>query len=107
MAAGFDVVMVTGNYIQTLVDNGWLAELDHSQLPNIANLYPEATQLAFDPGNVYSVPYTWGTTGLCYRTDLVDTEIDSWSDLLEPGSRARRARSRCSAPSGGSCSPRC
>lgn len=82
--AGFDVVMVTGNYIQTLVDNGWLAELDHSQLPNISNLYPEATELAFDPGNVYSVPYTWGTTGLCYRTDLVDTEIDSWQDLLEP-----------------------
>lgn len=82
--AGFDVVMVTGNYIQTLVDNGWLAELDHSQLPNISNLYPEATELAFDPGNVYSVPYTWGTTGLCYRTDLVDAEIDSWQDLLEP-----------------------
>ena len=81
---GYDVVMATGNYLQTLIDAGWAAELDHAQIPNLENLYPEATELAFDAGNVYSVPYTWGTTGLCYRTDLVDTEIDSWDDLLNP-----------------------
>jgi len=81
---GYDVVMVTGNYLQTLIDAGWVAELDHAQIPNLSNLYPEATELAFDPGNVYSVPYTWGTTGLCYRSDLVNTEIDSWDDLLNP-----------------------
>ena len=61
---GFDVVMVTGNHLKTLVDAGYVAELDHAQLPNLANLYPEATQLAFDPGNKYSVAYTWGTTAL-------------------------------------------
>jgi spermidine/putrescine transport system substrate-binding protein len=81
---GYDVIMITGNYIQTLVDRGWVAELDHSLIPNLENLYPEATELAYDPGNVYSVPYTWGTTGLCYRPDLVETEIDSWDDLLNP-----------------------
>jgi spermidine/putrescine transport system substrate-binding protein len=82
--AGFDVVMVSGPYVQTLIDNGWVAELDHGQIPNLANLYPEATQLAFDPGNVYSVPYTWGTTGLCYRKGQVTEPIDSWQDLLNP-----------------------
>lgn len=81
---GYDVVMVTGNYIQTLVNSGYVAELDHSQIPNLSNLYPEATQLAFDPGNKYSVAYTWGTTGLCYRTDLVDSAPTSWNDLLDP-----------------------
>jgi len=81
---GRDVVFISGPYVKTLLDNGWIGELDHSQIPNLANLYPEATELAYDPGNVYSVPYTWGTTGLCYRTDLVDTEIDSWLDLLAP-----------------------
>jgi len=81
---GYDLVTVTGNYVQTLVDSGWAAELDHAQIPNIANLYPEATELAFDAGNVYTVPYTWGTTGLCYRTDLVNTAPTSWDDLLNP-----------------------
>jgi spermidine/putrescine transport system substrate-binding protein len=81
---GYDLVTVTGNYVQTLLDSGWVAPLDHAQIPNISNLYPEATQLAFDPGNVYTVPYTWGTTGLCYRTDLVNTAPTSWNDLLNP-----------------------
>jgi spermidine/putrescine transport system substrate-binding protein len=81
---GYDVVMLTGNYLQTLVDNGWVAELDHAQVPNISNLYPEVADLAYDPGNVYSVPYTWGTTGLCYRSDMVSETPDSWDDLLSP-----------------------
>jgi spermidine/putrescine transport system substrate-binding protein len=81
---GRDVVFASGHYVQTFVDNGWAAELDQSQIPNLENLYPEASELAYDPGNRYSVPYTWGTTGMCYRTDLVDVPIDSWKDLLDP-----------------------
>src|SRR5204863_157633 len=49
-----------------------------------ANLYAEAGQLKHDPGNTFSVPYTWGTTGLCYRSDLVKAEPTSWNDLLSP-----------------------
>ena len=55
-----------------------------AKIPNLKNLYPEATQLKHDPGNTFSVPYAWGTTGLCYRSDLVKGEPDSWADLLNP-----------------------
>ena len=30
------------------------------------------------------MPYTWGTTGLCYRSDVLKTEPASWNDLLKP-----------------------
>ncbi len=30
------------------------------------------------------MPYTWGTTGLCYRSDVVKEAPDSWNDLLKP-----------------------
>jgi len=40
--------------------------------------------LAFDPGNKYSVPYMWGTVGILYNTELTTTEIDSWTDLWDP-----------------------
>ncbi len=30
------------------------------------------------------MPYTWGTTGLCYRSDLVKTPVDSWFNLVKP-----------------------
>lgn len=81
---GFDVVFVSGQFAEALNNQGLLAELDHSQIPNIENLYPEAGEMAFDPGNKISVPYTWGTTGLCYRSDLIDFEPGSWYDLLQP-----------------------
>jgi spermidine/putrescine transport system substrate-binding protein len=81
---GFDVVFVSGPFVQALVAQGWAAELDHSQIPNLANLYPEATQLAFDPGNRYSIPYAWGTTGICYRTDLVQQTPSSWDVFRNP-----------------------
>ena len=82
--SGFDVVFVSGPFAQALANQGWAAEIDQSQIPNLANLYPEASNLGYDPGNRYSVPYAWGTTGLCYRTDLVEGSPDSWSALLNP-----------------------
>jgi spermidine/putrescine transport system substrate-binding protein len=81
---GRDVVFISGHYVQIMIDNGWVAELDQSLIPNSSNLYPEAGELAYDPGNRYSMPYTWGTTGMCYRSDLVEVPIDSWQDLLDP-----------------------
>jgi spermidine/putrescine transport system substrate-binding protein len=81
---GFDLVFISGNYLQTLIDQGWAAELDHDLIPNLANLYPEANELGYDPGNRYSVPYTWGTTGICYRSDLVEDEPTSWTIFHDP-----------------------
>jgi spermidine/putrescine transport system substrate-binding protein len=86
---GFDLVFVSGPFAQALAERGWAAELDHSKIPNLENLYPEAAELAYDPGNRYSVPYAWGTTGLCYRSDLVEEEPDSWMDLLDPAPELR------------------
>ncbi len=81
---GFDVVFVSSPFAEALHKQGMLAELDHSKIPNLKNLYDEARRLGYDPGNKYSVPYTWGTTGLCYRSDLVKGELTSWMDLLKP-----------------------
>jgi spermidine/putrescine transport system substrate-binding protein len=81
--SGFDVAFVSGQYAQALNDAGLLESIDAAQVPNLANLYPEATQLAYDPGNTFSVPYAWGTTGICYRSDLID-EPTSWKAILEP-----------------------
>jgi len=81
--SGIDVAFVSGQYAQALNDAGLLAQIDPAKIPNLANLYPEATQLAFDPGNTFSVPYAWGTTGICYRSDVID-EPTSWNDILQP-----------------------
>ncbi|KAA2314273.1 spermidine/putrescine ABC transporter substrate-binding protein [Pseudooceanicola sediminis] len=82
--AGYDVVFVSSPFAEVLNKLGIAETLDHAKLPNIANLYPAANELKHDPGNAFSVPYAWGTTGLCYRADLIDETPDSWWDLLTP-----------------------
>ena len=81
---GIDVAFVSGQYAQALAEQGLLAELDKGLIPNEENLYPEAMELPYDEGNVYSEPYAWGTTGLCYRPDLTGYDPTSWNDLLTP-----------------------
>ena len=39
--------------------------------------------LSFDPGERYTVPYTWGTLGIIYNRNMVDGEITSWSALYD------------------------
>jgi len=82
--SGIDVAFVSGQYAQALNEAGLLQPLDEELIPNEENLYAEAQELAYDPGNTFSMPYAWGTTGLCYRSDLVPTAPTSWNDLLEP-----------------------
>jgi len=81
---GYDVVFVSSPFAEVLNKLGLTEPIDHAKVPNLANLYPEATKLPHDVGNAFSVPYTWGTTGLCYRSDLVKVAPTSWSDLLAP-----------------------
>ena len=52
---------------------GAFRKLDKAALPNSVNLDPDIMQklAVHDPGNQYSVPYLWFTTGLGYNVDKV------------------------------------
>jgi len=81
---GYDVVFVSSPFAEALNELGLAAKIDHGMMSNMSNLYAEAGKLAYDPGNNFSIPYAWGTTGLCYRSDMVSGTPDSWNDLLKP-----------------------
>ncbi|MCG8357290.1 MAG: spermidine/putrescine ABC transporter substrate-binding protein, partial [Kiloniellales bacterium] len=81
---GYDVLFVSSPFAEALNQLGLVAKLDHGKIGNLKNLYAEANSLKHDPGNSFSVPYAWGTTGLCYRSDLVGAAPSSWNDLLQP-----------------------
>ena len=48
--SGYDVVVPTGLYIPQMAANGLLQQLDHSLLPNMANLDPTYTRPGVGPG---------------------------------------------------------
>jgi len=82
--AGFDVLFVSSPTAEILHKKGLLADIEPAKVPNLKNLYPEASKLEYDPGNHFSVPYAWGTTGICYRADKLAKAPTSWNDLLKP-----------------------
>ena len=51
---GYDVVFVSSPFAQALEHLGLSAQLDHSMIPNVKNLYPEASRLGYDDGNTHS-----------------------------------------------------
>ena len=85
MRAGhvYDVVTMESRFIPLLVREGLLAELDYQNIINFRNISPNFRGLAYDPDNRYSIPYSWGTTGLIVRTDLAKRPITRWSDMWD------------------------
>jgi spermidine/putrescine transport system substrate-binding protein len=79
----YDVVVPSDYTVAIMIEEGLLAELDHANIPNIANLSEDMQNVPYDPGNKYCVPYQWGTTGLGYNSAEMD-EPTSWAVLFEP-----------------------
>ncbi|MQA81004.1 MAG: extracellular solute-binding protein [Streptosporangiales bacterium] len=83
---GYDIIVITnGAQFSQLTQLGYAAPLDHDKLPNFAkNAGAAYKKQAFDPGNVYSIPWASGITGIVYNTKYVDDEITSVQDLWNP-----------------------
>ena len=86
---GLDVVFGSQPYLQAFAEEGLLEPLDTDYLENWDQLDTEAQGLAEVDDQPYFAPYTWGTTGICYRSDLVDEAPTSWYDLLQPEEQYR------------------
>ena len=81
--AVYDVIFPSEYMVGKMAAEGMLAPLDYTNIPNFANIGSDYTGWDFDPENTYSVPYTWGTTGLIYNTMLVDEAPTSWAALWD------------------------
>jgi spermidine/putrescine-binding protein len=82
--AGYDLVVPSDYIIQPLIHQQLIRALDKSRLTNLANVDPSFLNQPFDPGNEFSVPYLWGTTGLAYNKKIITTPVDSWDVLFAP-----------------------
>jgi spermidine/putrescine transport system substrate-binding protein len=86
-AAGYDLIVPTGNAVQSLIRQGALRPLDKSLLPNLKNIAPAYMNTAFDPGNRYSVPYAYTITLIGYNSEKIrelGLPVDSWAVIFDP-----------------------
>ncbi|MCU0882005.1 MAG: spermidine/putrescine ABC transporter substrate-binding protein [Hyphomonadaceae bacterium] len=89
---GYDVIMPSNDYVERMVAEDLLMELDHSKIPNKANLLPEFQDSQFDPGWKHSMPYVWLILGIGYRKSKLKGGVvpDSWRSVFESEDYAGR-----------------
>ena len=94
--SGYDIVVPTDYAVQIMADDSLLAKLDKTLLPNISHIDPGLLDKYFDAGNVYSVPYLYGTTGIAYNqarlAELGVAPPDSWAALFDPAQAQQYAK---------------
>ena len=96
--SGYDVVVPSGAYLESLITAGVFRPLDKTRLPNLKNLDTRIMErlAAHDPGNVHAIDYTWGITGIAYNIAAINARlqqapVDSWSMMFDPKVAARFA----------------
>ncbi len=75
---GYDIIVPTDATLVKMKHGNLLEKLDLSQIPNVVNLDPRFRNAAYDPGNQYSIPWQWGTTGIGYNKPKVQGTVDDW-----------------------------
>ena len=86
-ATGYDLLVPTGNAVQTLIRKRELQPVDRASLPHIGNIDPAFTDPWYDPGSRHSVPYAMTVTLLGYNaTKLAQLGLptDTWALIFEP-----------------------
>ena len=83
--SAYDIAVPSEYMVEMMKEKDLLLPIDHSKLPNLKNIDPYFLDLAFDPGNEFSIPYFWGTVGIVYNPSLVADHLDftSWEDLWD------------------------
>jgi spermidine/putrescine transport system substrate-binding protein len=82
--SGIDVVVPSNYAIQGWTTDGLIEQLDYARLPNanVADWDPLFVDQEFDPGNQFTIPKNWGTTGIAFRTDVVTEAPATWADFF-------------------------
>ena len=81
--SGYDVIVPSDYMIAQMAEEGLLAELNFDNIPNFSLIADRFKNLPYDPENLYSVPYTWGSVGIIYNTTMVDEPITSWGAMFD------------------------
>ena len=82
-ASGYDIAAPTAEYVPGMVEEGFLAKLDLSRIPNVKHINPTFKGLWWDPTDEYQVPKDYGTTGILWRKSMVSAVPTSWKEFYD------------------------
>jgi spermidine/putrescine transport system substrate-binding protein len=79
-ASGYDIVVPSGDYVSIMIRENMLATINKTKIPNFGNIDSSVlSRIKFDKGNMYSIPYMMGSSGIAVNKKYVSTYERSWS----------------------------
>jgi putrescine transport system substrate-binding protein len=80
----YDIIVPSSWFIPTYLKLDLIEPLRTDLMPNLTNLDKEFVETDYDPGNRYTVPWQWGTTGIGFNRRRVGGTVDSWAAVFDP-----------------------
>lgn len=78
---GYSIIYPSDYMVQQMKDLNLLQPLNREKLFGLENLLQEFQNPGYDPNNAYSLPISWGTTGILYNRRFVKTPPQDWDDF--------------------------
>ena len=75
-SGGYDVIIPSDYMIGQMIEEDMLEPLNFDNIPNFSDVDPSLKNPEYDPENLYSVPYMFGTLGIIYNTTMVEPGED-------------------------------
>jgi len=86
---GQDIITLTDWMAARLIRQGYTQELNHDNIPNIANLLPTLQNVDFDPGRNNSLTWQSGYAGIAWNKARFPKGLRAVSDLWQPELKGR------------------
>lgn len=75
-AASYDVIIPSDYMISRMIKEDMLQPLDFDNIPNYKYIMDKFKSPEYDSDAKFSIPYTWGTVGIVYNSELTDLSED-------------------------------
>ncbi|HDI3055624.1 TPA: extracellular solute-binding protein [Clostridium botulinum] len=79
----YDLVVTSDYAIEIMTKQKLIQPIDKNNVPNLANIDKNVLDLAFDPKNIYSLPYMWGGNNIVIDKTKITKKITSFDDLWD------------------------
>lgn len=79
----YSIIYPSDYMVDKMKGMGMLSQLDFSRIKGLEHLMPRFLNPEYDPGNLHSVPISWGTTGLIYNSQKLKIAPVDWTYLWE------------------------
>lgn len=79
----YSIIYPSDYMVEQMIELDMLTEIDPERVPDLADLLPQWQSPPYDPKNGFSLPYTWGTTGLVYNAAELGDDITDWDYLWD------------------------